>query len=244
LDHGWKRPSTDGKSNYHEFIDFRVPVSLQLHQNMSEISPILYLHGFASSPSSSKARFFRDRLHEAGATVTIPDLAARDFEHLTISAQLALIETTAGPGRGNLMGSSMGGWLAALHAATHENVGRLVLLAPAFGLNRRWPERLGPAEMDRWRRTNSQAVFHYGDNRVRSIGYQLIEDAARHPDFPDFRQPALIFHGAYDDIVPVRYAEEFAAGRPNVTLEVVDSGHDLLNVLDAIAPRVIDFLTA
>ena len=29
------------------------------------------------------------------------------------------------------------------------------------------------------------------------LSYQLIEDAAQYEDFPDFRQPALIFHGAH-----------------------------------------------
>jgi len=46
---------------------------------------ILYLHGFASGPSSSKARYFRGRLEAAGAHVEVPDLAAGDFEHLTLS---------------------------------------------------------------------------------------------------------------------------------------------------------------
>jgi uncharacterized protein len=56
------------------------------------MTQILYLHGFASGPSSSKARFFRERLERAGASVEVPDLAAGDFEHLTITAQLAVVE--------------------------------------------------------------------------------------------------------------------------------------------------------
>lgn len=202
---------------------------------------IVYLHGFASGPSSSKARFFRERLEAAGARVTVPELG-KDFERLTITAQLDVIRRTAGGGPVSLMGSSMGGWLAGLYAAGRPEVERLVLLAPAFGFNRRWPERLGAAEMERWRRDNSLAIFHYGENRIRKVGYELIEDAGRYEDFPDFRQPTLIFHGSHDDVVPVGYSEELAAARPNVRLEVVDSGHDLLNVLEQIAPRVIEFL--
>ena len=204
--------------------------------------PIVYLHGFASSPSSSKARFFHDLLVRAGTTVSIPDLADGDFERLTITRQLAVLDRTVAGRSVDLVGSSMGGWLAGLYAAQHPEVGRLVLLAPAFGFNRRWPERLGTEEMDRWRREGGMEVFHYGENRARRIGYQLIEDAARYDDFPDVRQPVLIFHGAHDEIVPVRYAEEFAKNRPNVTLEVVDSGHDLLNVLETIGERAREFL--
>ena len=40
---------------------------------------IVYLHGFASGPASSKALFFRQRLEAAGALVDAPDLAAGDF---------------------------------------------------------------------------------------------------------------------------------------------------------------------
>jgi pimeloyl-ACP methyl ester carboxylesterase len=203
---------------------------------------VIYLHGFASGPSSTKARHFRDRLEQAGFAVDVPDLAAGDFEHLTITRQLAVLEKTVPNSPVSLVGSSMGGYLAALYAAKHPEVERLVLMAPAFGFIRRWPDRLGAEEMDRWRRENSLEVFHYGDGRSRSLTYQLIEDAAQYEDFPAFVQPALIFHGAQDDVVPASYSEEVAARHPNVNLKIVDSGHDLLNVLGPIADQSLAFL--
>ena len=212
---------------------------------------IVYLHGFASGPSSSKARYFRERLEAAGANrpeaasvkVDIPDLAAGDFEHLTIGSQLTVVESAAGPGPVSLMGSSMGGYLAALYAARHpEVVERLVLLAPAFGFARRWPERLGAGQVAQWRTSGRMDVFHYGENRTRSLSYALLEDGARYEDYPDFHQPALIFHGAHDDVVPACFSEEFAATHPNAVLEILDSGHELLNVLDDMAPKVERFL--
>jgi len=207
---------------------------------------ILYLHGFASGPTSSKARYFRERLQAAGARVDVADLAAGDFGHLTISSQLAVMELAARPSGYlepvALMGSSMGGYLAALYAARHPEVTRLVLLAPAFGFARRWPERLGAEQVAQWRNTGSMEVFHYGENRTRSLSYALLEDGAHYEDYPDFHQPALIFHGAGDDVVPARYSEEFAATHPNASLEVLDSGHELLNVLDYMAPKLERFL--
>ena len=210
------------------------------------MSRILYLHGFASGPSSSKARYLRSRLETAGASVEVPDLAADDFEHLTISSQLALIEATARPhGQPEpvaLAGSSLGGYLAALYAARHPEVTRLALLAPAFAFGRRWPERIGLAAMEQWRATGSMEVYHYAENRPRAISYRLIADAAAYEDEPDFRQPALIFHGAHDDVVPADLSRAFAARHPNATLEIVDSGHDLLNVLDYMAGKIESFL--
>jgi uncharacterized protein len=203
---------------------------------------VVYLHGFASGPQSAKARYFRALLEAAGAQVDTPDLADGDFEHLTIASQLAVIERVAASGPVSLIGSSLGGYLAALYAARHPTVRRLVLLAPAFGFAARWPERLGPAAVAAWRRTGTIEVFHYAENRNRKLGYQLLADGERFEAYPDFTQPALIFHGTHDDSVPVRYSEEFAATHPNAVLEAVDDGHDLHGVLAYIGPKVVRFL--
>jgi pimeloyl-ACP methyl ester carboxylesterase len=203
---------------------------------------ILYLHGFASSPSSAKARYFRERLEDAGAQVDIPDLAAGDFEHLTITSQLVVVERAAAGDPISLIGSSMGGYLAALHAARHPEAVRAVLLAPAFGFTRRWAESLGSARVAEWRRTGAMHVYHYGEDRDRKLGCQLIDDGAGYEDYPDFRQPALIFHGAHDDVVPPQYSEHFAATHRNARLEILDSGHQLLDVLDEMAPKIVEFL--
>jgi pimeloyl-ACP methyl ester carboxylesterase len=204
---------------------------------------IIYLHGFASSPASSKASYFRDYLENAGVRVDVPDLASGDFEHLTITGQLAVIEEVAGGEFVSLIGSSLGGYLAALYAARHPEVGRLVLLAPAFAFARLWGSSLGGAEqVETWRRTGTMEVFHYGENRSCRLGYQLLADAGRYEDYPDFSQPALIFHGLHDDAVPVSSSREFSAGHPNATLEVLDSDHQLLNMLDYMAPKTARFL--
>jgi uncharacterized protein len=194
--------------------------------------PFVYLHGFASGPASQKARFFRARFEQCGIPLEIPGLAAGDFENLTVTGQLAVLERLCGGRPATLIGSSLGGYLAALYAARHPEVERLVLMAPAFEFARRWASWLGAEQLANWRRTGSIEIYHYGDKRPRRLGYGLVEDAARYEDYPDIRQPVLIFHGARDDAVPVEYSREFASTRPNVRLEVLDSGHELLDVLD------------
>src|ERR1700691_4425053 len=126
------------------------------------MSRFVYLHGFASSPSSRKARFFEERFRELGIGLEIPDLAEGNFRDLTLSAQLHVVERLCGDEPVALIGSSMGGYLAALYAARHPEVKKLVLLAPAFSFASRWPEELGESKMEEWRRSGTLEVFHYG----------------------------------------------------------------------------------
>lgn len=142
------------------------------------------------------------------------------------------------------MGSSMGGYLAALYAARHMEIPRVVLLAPAFRFVPRWQERMGVEAIEAWQRDGALDVFHYGEGRNRALGYQLLEDAAQYEDFPEVKQPCLIFHGAHDDVVPVSYSEQFAATRPNVELHVLNSGHELTDVMDEMGAHVEAFLKA
>ncbi len=206
------------------------------------MSRFVYLHGFASSPGSRKARFFEERFRELGIGLEIPELVAGDFRDLTLTRQLKVIERVCRDEPVSLIGSSMGGYLAALYAARHAEIQKLVLLAPAFSFASRWPETLGVPAMEQWKRTNSLEVFHYAQNRVAELGYQLIEDARQYEAYPDFRQPALIFQGKRDTIVLPEYAVAFAGAHSNAKLLLLDSDHDLVNVLDEMWRETEKFL--
>jgi hypothetical protein len=207
------------------------------------VSPrIVYLHGFASGPQSSKARYFSGKLRGAGAEVVIPALDAGDFQNLTITAQLKVIHEAVDGKPTVLMGSSLGGYLAALYAARHPEIERLVLLAPGFQFPKLWRERYTPEELDNWKRAGTAPVFHYAYNEERQLGYQLMEDSAHYEGEPDFKQSAIIFHGINDSVVPAVRSEAFAATHPNVTLHLMDSGHELTNVIDQMWERSRDFL--
>jgi pimeloyl-ACP methyl ester carboxylesterase len=196
----------------------------------------LYIHGFASSPQSRKARLFQSALAAEGVDLSVPALDEGDFEHLTISGQLAVMERALEGQPARLIGSSMGGYLAGLYASTHSEVDRLVLMAPAFGFAPRWSAKVPAGE--------ALEVFHYGDNAMRWVHYGLIEDALRYPATPDFHQPCLIFHGVNDDVVPVEYSRDFARTHPNAQLTELNSDHELLDVLNVIAADSVPFLLA
>jgi uncharacterized protein len=207
------------------------------------MTPIVYLHGFASSPGSSKAQFFRRKFAAAGVPMEIPQLDEGNFEGLTISGQLKVIERAVGGKPAILMGSSLGGYLAALYAARHPEIERLVLLAPAFQFPRRWRERYSADEAEDWKRNGSIPVFHYGDGRERNLGYQFVEDSAQYEDEPVFSQPALIIHGVHDPVVPSSISTEYAGLHSNVKLVLMESAHELTDVLDPMWRQIAGFLS-
>jgi uncharacterized protein len=205
---------------------------------------VLYLHGFASSPRSRKAQFFAERLQEMGLPVEVPDLAGGDFEHLTLSKQLGVVERAAGADPVILIGSSLGGYLAAIYAARNPKVERLVLLAPALGFHGLWTKELGPERLQSWRENGIIPIFHYGVGHDMPLAYELMQDAEQFESFPDFSQPALIFHGKQDPIVPIQQSILFAATHPNVRLQELSSGHELIDVLADIWAQAKVFLLA
>jgi pimeloyl-ACP methyl ester carboxylesterase len=203
----------------------------------------IYLHGFASGPGSRKARFFKSQLEEAGIEVLVPDLAEGDFENLTVRRQLQVTEELVGDNRVRLIGSSMGGYLAALFASLHESkVEKMVLLAPAFGFAARWPAVVGAEAMEQWMRTGKLSVFHYGEQRMRELGLAMYRDSQTWDPEPEFTQPALLFHGVMDTVVPIEASRKVAEGRRNVRLVEMDSDHELIDVLPAIWEQSREFL--
>jgi len=196
------------------------------------VSRIVYLHGFASGPTSKKAQFFRQRFTQLGIGLDIPDLADGNFERLTISGQLRGIARASRGEPVTLIGSSMGGYLAALFAARHVEVEKVVLMAPAFCFSTRWPETLGHPTMVEWQRSGVLKVFHYGQERTVELGYRLIEDGRQYEDYPRVQQPTLIFHGKNETNVPADLSVEFARRHPQARLHLMESDHELLNMLD------------
>lgn len=203
----------------------------------------LYLHGFASGPGSRKAQAFLGALSGCGIPLEIPDLAGGDFEHLTISGQLDRVERILIGEPARIIGSSMGGYLAGLFAARHPEVDRLVLLAPAFGFAARWQEMLGPEKLRAWQESGVMDVLHYGANAPRPLRYLLYQDALKFEAIPDFPQPARIFHGIRDAVVPVSTSREFVHAHQRSILTELDSDHELLSVLGEIVTAATSFLT-
>jgi pimeloyl-ACP methyl ester carboxylesterase len=192
---------------------------------------IFYLHGFASSPQSSKAEFFREHLQAHGLTLSCPDFNAPDFRTLTMTRMLSqlgdAIARTQGPA--TLIGSSLGGTLAILAAARMpDRVQQLVLLAPFVMFARPGHDLLPAERMQEWRERRTLPVFHYGSGEERLLDYTFYEDSLAYDAFgATFDQPALIFQGRQDASVDCSTVEAFAKAHPRTALCLFDDDHSL-----------------
>ena len=204
---------------------------------------IVYLHGFASSPLSGKARFFKSKFESLGVPIAIPQLDQNDFERLTVTRMLGVTAEAVGHHPAILIGSSLGGFVAGLFAARYPSlVERLVLLAPALEFARRWQQRFTPAELAEWQYQGGKNFFHYGQLHEARLGYSFVDDALGYEAEPDFTQPALILHGTNDDVVPVDLSRDYASRHTNVILKEFASGHELTDVTGALWQETASFL--
>ena len=216
------------------------------------LTHVFYLHGFASSAQSSKARFFADRLSPLGLALHCPDLNEPDFSTLTVTRMIARVDQAIAalpPAPVVLVGSSLGAfvaWHLAARAAAQSGpraIARLVLLAPAleFGANRM--RELGDEALQRWKDAGWLEFFHYAYGEPRRVHYELYEDARRYISTrASVRAPTLVFQGSRDALVDPAMVKAFVAARPSMTLCELADDHQLLSSLDEIWRQTARFL--
>ncbi len=206
---------------------------------------LLYLHGFGSGPGSAKAQHLARRFAAAGAALQLSDLTPGDdgFERSSPSSMLAETGRLLAAGRPphGIIGSSLGGYLAAVAAGRDPAIERLVLLAPAFRLFERWDRKLTAADRDEWR-ARGREVYHFASQRNRRLGWQFHEDARGYPAFPEVKIPTLCIAGRRDETVPLEDVAAFVERTPSARLVEVDDGHELAASLDVIFEEAWRFL--
>ena len=204
----------------------------------------LFLHGFASGPASRKGQALAAAFAARGLALLRPDLNVPDFAHLTHTASLTAVDAAAGDGGAPvvLIGSSLGGYLAARWAELHPaRAARLVLLCPGFDMIARWPQLLGADAIARWR-AHGVLAFPDGAGTPTPVHWAFIEDALRHPPTPAPPCPTLVLHGTRDDVVPIATSRAYAAAHPAVRLVELDDDHALLASIDRISAEIAAFL--
>jgi hypothetical protein len=210
---------------------------------------VAYLHGFASSPASRKARMLGERLAARGHTLHVPDLRRPSFAYLSHDAMLAAVDDldaatrASGDDRWLLVGSSLGGHVASLWATQNpERVQALLLLCPAFDVPARWREMRGAAAMERWQRDGT--LPHVDETgSTQPLHWGFFAEACRHDPRPEPPAPTVVVHGTRDTIVPLSSSQTFVDARPDQRrLVVVDDDHELGGSLDVIEHQLWSLL--
>ena len=188
---------------------------------------LLYLHGFRSSPQSTKARLMAERMRRAHPAVTwcCPPLPPSPAQ-----AMNAIRALTANWPRESMavVGSSLGGCYAARLAA-ETGCARLVLINPAVHPSRDLAKYIG--EQRHWH--DPQQNFHFGADHIDEL--RAIETAALpHPE------RCLLIAAKGDEVLDWR---EMVAQFPGAQLRLVEgSDHALSNFESTHLDAVIDFL--
>lgn len=182
---------------------------------------ILYIHGFLSSPQSSKALQMQAfaRQH-AGLRLQIPALPVSPAAALDILEELVGRSATP-PG---LIGSSLGGFYANILAARHSL--RAVLLNPAVH-----PHRLLAAY------AGEQRNYHTGvAAEVRPEHFRLLESLEIRPPHPE---QLLVLLETGDETLDYRLAEDFYAA---CTVDVTQGGSHTYEGFAERLPAIVEFL--
>ena len=212
-----------------------------------KVPGLMWLSGFKSDMSGSKAGALNDFARTMGCAVTRFDYSGHGvsgglFEDHCVSDWLE--ETLAvfdhfGTGQSVLVGSSMGAWIALLAALARKGSGRikgLVLIAPAVDFTEElmWKQRFTDEiraailTTGRWEQPSE-----YGDGPY-VITRKLIEDGRKHllldrPHSLGF--PVTILQGAKDPDVPVSHMQRLVDALPadDVTVSLVPDGDHRLS---------------
>ena len=205
------------------------------------MTEFIYLHGFASGPGSNKAKAFKKRFDELGISIHVPDLQQGDFENLTLTGQIELVQGIIDKKKDKifgLIGSSMGGYLASLIAQTRESVQALFLMAPGFNFLNRWRKKLDISK------TTDELipVFHYRYNKEVRLNTYLFRDAETWESLPlDRKIPTFIVHGLHDETIDIEESRNFVREKSFCSLKELDSDHGLLSCIDSIIEDSLGF---
>lgn len=203
------------------------------------MKPVLYLHGFASSPEGRKIALLRESLPRGEFQVVAPDLNRPSFERLDFEAIVAeAARAAAESAPAVIVGSSLGA-LVALEVARRGVQAPLVLIAPALGFGARWTEKLAPGDPVRF--------FHHGQGRELEIHRRFFEqmvgvDADRDPP----AGPVTILMGQKDESVPYdgvlavwkRWKANEGLARGSHFVTIADGDHGLIAHVDRIAAEI------
>ncbi|CAF0872883.1 unnamed protein product [Adineta steineri] len=210
----------------------------------------VFLHGFTQDGGvgggGQIAKHIASLFH---VSVEQPNLNQPSFNEFSISNAIKIIDKLYDEKQKqknehikmNLIGASMGGYIAARYAEIYpDRVKKLFLLCPAFGLAARWREFLSDEDLNRWKTSGSYAYDG------RQLHYGFFQDITEnHPPYPQVSCPTSIVHGKSDRIIPIEASRKFIDEQKSkelIKLVEVDDDHYLTKSVFQIIPIVSQFL--
>ena len=209
------------------------------------MTEFVYLHGFASGPSSKKASAFKNKFKEIGVSLNTPDLEGGKFENMTLTSQVNIVVGLLDQFQCKkvcLIGSSMGGYLATLVAQRRVEVKATYLMAPGFNFLERWMRSLKLDFDDETCWDPKIQIFHYRYDETKYIRTDIFKDAKNWRSLGLKREvPSRIVHGTHDEVVPIDESKKFISRRPWCSLKELDSDHGLLSHLEWVVDDCMAF---
>lgn len=201
-------------------------------------APVLYLHGFASSPRGDKPVALARILGRHGIELNAPDLNVPSFEALDFEAMVERALEQATPAPSAIVGSSLG-CAVALAGLRRGLSAPAVLIAPAFGISDLWISRLPAGDRI--------TVWNHARNENATIHRAFFEQMSRleeHPDPPEV--PVVVFMGTEDESIPYERVavvwkrwEESGRLHPRSRFITVPGGdHRLVDQIDRIGEEI------
>jgi len=177
------------------------------------MSMLYFIHGYQSTPNGEKATLFKESLH--ASPINYQDTSP---EEIRISHCLEKIsrEIKNDPSV-TLIGSSLGGFLAASTALNHPNVTRLILLNPATI----------PPETDL--------------ETIEGMPLRILQEMINPGLFSQkITAQITILRGTQDTVVPDRWVFRFAQAQ-NATIQFFDDDHRFSKNLSRL-PEIVSAL--
>jgi len=173
-------------------------------------------HGMESHKNSEKLIFLGRELAQRGILALRFDFSyvgesSGKFENITYSGEVEDLRAAyelmrqRRDGKIAIFGSSMGGTVALMFAATEPQVAAVVTLAAPFHPEN-FPSRvLSPAGLQRWR---ERGFTRYNGQRLNLAMLEDLESIDVPSAARKIHCPVLILHGDTDEVVPVAEARE------------------------------------
>lgn len=155
---------------------------------------LLYAHGFASGPRSTKGLAIAEHLARRGLRLRLLDMRVPEPERPRLSSMVNeirwSIEVKDSVQRGTIVpvsgaederavaiGSSLGALAVARAAEIESRIIATVLLAPAFRVAERWRQRIGEAAWNLWRTQGAMEYPDHATGGTLSVDFGFIQEA-------------------------------------------------------------------